>query len=262
MSKVLKISITILLLAGSTVLGDWNPNNTANPKESTNHKMHHPQLPDPDGWDVRCTSPIALADDWQCSQAGPVSDIHIWGSWREDQPGVIAEVGVAIFDNIPAGVGGLAYSRPGATVLWERGFTPNQFSLRPYGTGLQGWYDPFLGTGGAFPDDHSFFHQINIENIDDPFFQEDGKTYWLGMMVTLESTDVLEWGWKTSLNHWEDDAVWAEVIDGPNNLDFKELRDPFTNESLDLAFVITPEPATVALLLIGGLTVLRRRRST
>ncbi len=62
-----------------------------------------------------------------------------------------------------------------------------------------------------------------------------------------------EIGWKTSLNHWQDAAVYW---DGGWN----QLTD------LDLAFVITPEPSTLAMLLGGGLIGLlaycvRRRRN-
>jgi len=57
-----------------------------------------------------------------------------------------------------------------------------------------------------------------------------------------------------------DDAVWY----GLDTERWIELRDPITGESLDMAFVITPEPATLALLALGGLGVLgrvvRRRR--
>ena len=34
-------------------------------------------------------------------------------------------------------------------------------------------------------------------------------------------------------------------------LPWAELRDPFTGESLDLSFVITPEPASLALMALG-----------
>ena len=39
-----------------------------------------------------------------------------------------------------------------------------------------------------------------------------------------------------------------------------ELVDPITQVSLDMAFVITPEPATLSWLVLGGLLVTRRRR--
>ena len=40
---------------------------------------------------------------------------------------------------------------------------------------------------------------------------------------------------------------------------WRELIDPRTGISLDMAFVITPEPATLALLTLGAIAVLRRR---
>ncbi len=53
------------------------------------HKMHFPQLPDEDGWDVNATQPQVLADDWTCSQTGWVKDIHFWGSWQGGDAGLI-----------------------------------------------------------------------------------------------------------------------------------------------------------------------------
>jgi hypothetical protein len=52
-------------------------------EEWPNHKMHFPQLPDLEGWDVYAVYPKTLADDWQCSETGEVLDIHFWGSWRD-----------------------------------------------------------------------------------------------------------------------------------------------------------------------------------
>ena len=78
-------------------------------------------------------------------------------------------------------------------------------------------------------------------------------------MMTVDVGNAAEWGWKTSQNHWNDDAVWPSV--SALQVTWHELRDPITQESLDLAFVITAEPATLGLLLLGGLALLRRRRS-
>ncbi|MDY6950660.1 MAG: VPLPA-CTERM sorting domain-containing protein [Thermodesulfobacteriota bacterium] len=66
-------------------------------------------------------------------------------------------------------------------------------------------------------------------------------------------------GWKTSLDHVEDDVVYFHGLNG------NELKDPVTAGSLDMAFVITGEPVPVppAVWLLGsgliGLVGIRRR---
>lgn len=63
------------------------------------------------------------------------------------------------------------------------------------------------------------------------------------------------------MQHFNDDAVFG---DSPNPeeppLEWNELRypsqHPFAGQSIDLAFVITPEPATLLVLALGLLPVL------
>ncbi len=80
------------------------------------HKMHFPQLPDPSGWDVYGVAPMVLGDDWQCSQTGPVEDIHFWGSWLDDNVGAITSFDVSIRADVPAGIT-TPYSHPGIIVV-------------------------------------------------------------------------------------------------------------------------------------------------
>ncbi len=47
---------------------------------------------------------------------------------------------------------------------------------------------------------------------------------------------------------WSDELGWVPLYDPLS-----------TSQQLDLAFVITPEPMTMVLLSLGGLTLLRRR---
>lgn len=239
--KALWLAAAWVMLAPAA-LADWN--------EGDDHKMHFPQLPDPTGWDVYATFPKVLADDWKCPESGPVSDIHLWGSWERDFESPIRAIHVSIHADDRSG----DFSKPGE-LLWERNFFPGEFKYRPYGQGDQGWYNP--NDGYYRLHDHFLYHQINITDIKEPFFQKAGNIYWLDVTVVPENEQA-RWGWKTSRYHFEDDAVWGDFPEPK----WQELRDPINGESLDLAFVITPEPQSLILLAVGGMlcATLRRRQ--
>ncbi len=239
--KTILMLSAVLMFAAAPAAADWDPGD--------GHKMHYPQLPDPFGWDVQASNPTVLADDWQCRQTGPVDDVHLWGSWQADYPpplGEISSIHLSIHDNIQG-----PPSMPG-DLLWERDFLVGEFTVRNYGTGNQGWLDPV--SGDWILNDHMMFHQINIVDIPDPFIQTEGEIYWLDVSVST-TLGLPFWGWKTSQDHFMDDAVYRDT-DGM----WQELFDPITGESLDMAFVITPEPGTMCLLALGGIGVLMRRR--
>lgn len=231
--------VAVLALV-SGAAADWDPGDP--------YKMHFPQLPDPFGWDVNFTTPKVIADDWLCIETGPVTDVHFWYSFQEDFRVPISGVHLSIHADDRSG----PYSKPG-DLLWERDFLPGEFTTRLYGEGDQGWFDP--NTGFWQRPDHRFFYQMNVEGIIDPFIQEVGTMYWLDISVMLDDPNA-RIGWKTSLDHFEDDAVWGDYP----NPSWRELFDPITGESLDMAFVIVPTPSTIALLLLAGLAACRRRR--
>jgi len=243
------IAAVLLAVAGfaASARADWNPGDP--------YKMHYPQLPDPTGWDVNFASPKVLADDWLCTETGPVSDVHLWFSSQADQPFSVAQiplVHLSIHADAPAGT--VPYSQPGV-LLWQMDLLPGQFTVRPYGTGEEGWYDP--NTGDWQKPDHFQYYQLNIEGIPNPFIQQLGQIYWLD--VTVQAVDV-HLGWKTSLEHFKDDAVWGDLSTGV----WQELYDPMQGQSLDLAFVITPEPGTLTLVglgVVGLLAVIRHRKA-
>jgi len=215
--------------------------------------MHYPQLPDPNGWDVNCMYSISVADDWLCTETGPVTDIHLWFSWHNDQEWWDPVFHLQIWSDDRSG----EFSKPGR-LLWQKYFAlldPN-LKVRFWGQGDQGWYNP--ATGIFLLNDHQKIYQLNLR-IDpaEAFVQEQGNIYWLGLWTVLPMGVPAECqlGWKTSLSpHFEDSAVWREITLGEPI--WHELRDPLTGAPLDMAFVITPEPNTLVLLLVAGLTVL------
>ncbi len=105
--KKLKLSLflaVLLFCASGIAFGDWD--------EGDSHKMHYPQLPKEGGWDVAMPSqwPMRLADDWQCSQTGSVSDIHFWVSWEANDVQPITGFTIRIWSDDPCGPNG--WSQP------------------------------------------------------------------------------------------------------------------------------------------------------
>ncbi len=226
-------------------------------KEGDSFKIHFPQLPDPYGWDVNASFPmVTLADDFRCTETGPITDIHFWGSWKDDILGQLAKVHLSIHADDRTG----PFSKPGE-LLWSWDGEPT--AIRPVDPpSMQGWLDP--ATGQVMPQNHQRYFQYNITKIPRPFVQKEGELYWLDISATPVNGT---WGWKTSRSpHYEDSAVWAPLDPAFPGFNWQELRGP-TGLPLDLAFVITSVPEPSSLILVGlgaaglfGLAILGRRR--
>ena len=201
-------------------------------------KMHYPQLPDRAGWDVFCTFAlpwldhhvplILLADDWSCTESGPVTDIVFWGSWLNDRIGKMYGFIPLIFSDIPAGEWP-PYSMPGE-LLWppeeflcELGQLFLEIGPAAFATVMNEFFswdstlimmdEPlqgFLVPGEIHrTNDHVTFFKYHLHvRAPFPFFQEEGETYWLSI-VPFYNFEQYGWGWKSSRDQWNDGAVYV-----------------------------------------------------
>lgn len=243
-----RLKLGVLAAVGLGLVGfatvakaDWNPGQP--------YKMSRVMYPDPNGWDVMFQQPRVLADDWLCTETGPVSDVHLWFSSQHDAPFNITNVHLSIHANVPVG-GAETFSHPG-DLLWQTDLVPGQFTTRLYDNGSEGWYNP--GQSLVVRPDHTNYYQLNVSGITNAFIQQQGTVYWLD--VTVGSSVPL--GWKTSTNRFGDGAVWGNM---PNPIIWNPLNNPDNGQPVDLAFVITPEPGVTMLASLGFLLLLTRWR--
>ncbi|MBN1846485.1 MAG: hypothetical protein JW810_12420 [Sedimentisphaerales bacterium] len=195
------VGVLVLLLVAAA-WGHWDPED--------GFKMHYPQLPDPSGWDV-CLQHLLLADDFACSESGLITEIHFWISWKDDLVDLDAIAGweVSIWSD--------ANGKPGRP-LWH--YRQGAVAYRPVAPSLQGWLCP-CGEGPedslvALPENHTQSTQVNITEIEDPFFQQENQRYWLVARALVpepvdDAAPAVRVGWKTTIEqlHWGAGALWS-----------------------------------------------------
>ncbi len=266
--------VAVLAVSSLVAMADWEP---GMPSKWV-------QLPDltPNGMDVNATYQLGgtgqptppfikvLADDFLCRETGPITSIHIWGSWLGDIVNPNTFFKLSIHDDVPAGVDA-PYSHPVPIPRWQQEFVPGQYIMRPYASGQEMFYEP--NTDTIIGSDTVCF-QYNFPIVNDPFIQQGTSTspivYWLDVQAFVPGTEVF--GWKTSPDDWNDDAVFADT-DALGNLIgpmpppvyWKDMTYPAghpygDDTSINLAFVIVPEPGIGSLLLGSGLVCLIVRR--
>lgn len=196
-------------------------------------------LPDStsNGMTIRCDRnegiERTLATDFECIVTGPITQVTVYGSWKDDIIGTATLIHLSIHDDIPAAVSPTGYSMPG-DLRWERNFS--EFEVSVFAVGEPGWWwDPYLNSLKPLSTSTIWQYIINIPESQ-AFLQEgtssDPVIYWLDVYVEAYGG---EFGWRTTEDHRIDDAVYY-LNDDPY---WFELRypppHPREGDSIDLA---------------------------
>src|ERR1700690_351476 len=107
------------------------------------------QPPNPTGFDVWNNGPWVLADDFICTNTGPITGIHIWGSWLSDLHGTITNFWLGFYSDVPAVTNPasgqiITPSHPG-NLLWSESFPIGQFAESSMGPSQEQFLDPGPG---------------------------------------------------------------------------------------------------------------------
>jgi hypothetical protein len=209
--------------------------------------VQYPDLQSGLGLDVNATSPNAanglttLADDFQCTVAGPITNIQVWGSFYNDlAPGANTFVVSIWSDSAPSTAG---FSQPFQR-LWSQTYGPGDYTYANAGTGTEHFFDEF--TGLLSPETKVWLYNFDLFPTN-PFCQQgQGKIYWLSVASLSPPAAFLQWGWKTSTNHLFDAGVYGKVDPVSGNLlvGWQPLSNPLlpTPTPIDFAFRISSGP--------------------
>jgi len=166
----------------------------------------------------RTWSAQILADDFECTLSGPVTQIQIWGSYMLDQvpskDPANPEFTLSIRADVPA-PSPKGIRMPGE-VLWTKTFKKGQFTVQESTSQKQGFSSPC--NGRYILNDHSRTFQYTFSIDPSQAFVQAGTadqpvTYWLSVQASIAQApaSTARFGWKTSTNTWNSDAVWAQA---------------------------------------------------
>ena len=115
---------------------------------------------------------------------------------------------------------------PADPPLWE--YTTSSFVSVLLNTDLwEGWYDPYIPETLTY--NHDEYYQYNVDLPEPDWFHQDvGTIYWLSITAHVDDPAIYQWGWKSSFEHFNDDAVF-NIPDDPYWIEMYEPYPPLTN---------------------------------
>ena len=155
-----------------------------------------------------------MADDWECADTRPITDIHWWGSfigWTEPSlpPNLPIAFHIGIWTDVPVDADNL-FSHPGK-LIWENYCDSSIWNFAGYA----------VNPDNSNPDrkDEAVFQFAQFLSQDEWFHQEpmDADTpnvYWLSISAIYDPDlqVMYPWGWTTRPYFFNDDAVRTNAL--------------------------------------------------
>lgn len=217
------------------------------------------------GVDVDVGQSVVVADDFPCTTTGPITDIHIWGSWYNDKVDTNASFILSIWSDVPK-TPTSSFSYPGE-LLWTQTFGPGAYSICPF-TNVTEQFDNAALPTPLVPFGYSTnLYHLSFNAFPTNIFVQTGTpnaptNYWLSvseLQGTLPPNAFL-FGWKTSSTHYNDTAI-ASSIGAPYPIAWNNpLVTTLTRGPVDFAFTVdtTPTnccPITITNLFTNGMVI-------
>ncbi|HEV2454226.1 MAG TPA: hypothetical protein VGY98_08195 [Verrucomicrobiae bacterium] len=213
-------------------------------------KLKYEQPPNlTNGIDVDGTSVRGgvLADDFPCTQTGPITDIHIWGSWLDDNIDLNATFVLSIWSDVPSSPASGTPSHPGQ-LLWTQVFNPGEYVLCPYANAPEAFMDPnynppmppYLNPFGASTNLYYLcFYLFPTNEFIQTGTANTPTNYWLSVMdvANPNSPTPVYFGWKTSSTHYGDTAVASLNVPYPPSAAWESLYEG-NGSNVDFSFKV------------------------